>query len=265
MTHPLHTNPSAPGFTLLELLVVIIILAIVAGLGTAAYQKAVDQGKAIKSMGNLRSLAAANLAYAADNGGEFCPAQDRPNRTRWHGYRASSGKKFDGSAGFLGPYIGGDGRVKVCPLFKDIETSQTFELGTGGYGYNASYIGGTPGNPFKPALITDLPNPSQTVMFTTTALARAEGTQEYPYSEPWEWVDSKGNPAGALQPSTHFRANGKALVAWCDGHVSAEAPADTSDSANYYGGDNDKHQLGWFGPKEQNGFWNPKADPRIFR
>ena len=28
-------------------------------------------------------------------------------------------------------------------------------------------------------------------------------------------------------------------------------------SCNYYGGDNVKDRLGWFGPTEANGYWNP--------
>jgi prepilin-type N-terminal cleavage/methylation domain-containing protein/prepilin-type processing-associated H-X9-DG protein len=256
---------TARAFTLVEILVVIVIVTLLGGISAAVYSKAVARGKTTRSISNLRQLATANIAYAADNLGEFCPAQDRRNRKRWHGERSSSGDKFDPTRGFLAPYLGEDGRVKTCPLFSDIVTDQTFELGTGGYGYNATYIGGRPGNPFQPALLAHIPSPSQTVMFATTALARSQGTQEYPYTEPYQWVDDQGNPVGDLQPSTHFRANGKALVAWCDGHVTAERPNNDESGANYYGGDNEDHHLGWFGPKEQNGYWNPKADPKIFR
>ena len=28
---------------------------------------------------------------------------------------------------------------------------------------------------------------------------------------------------------------------------------------NFYGGNNEKAEIGWFGPEEENGFWNPRS------
>ena len=67
-----------------------------------------------------------------------------------------------------------------------------------------------------------------------------------------------GGRAWDLQPSVHFRAGGKAIVGWCDGHVSLEPPQSYGET-NYYGGDNKKDKVGWFGPEEDNGFWNPHS------
>ena len=103
-----------------------------------------------------------------------------------------------------------------------------------------------------------MPRPAHTVMFTTTAFARKGGLQEYPFSEPPRWLAPSGRPAGASQPSLHFRLGGRGLVAWCDGRVTSEAPnADAWPGPNYYGGDNVAARIGWFGPTEANGHWNP--------
>jgi prepilin-type processing-associated H-X9-DG protein len=252
-------------FTIVEILVAITIAIILGAISVTAYFKAVDRAKTIKSIANLRSLAAANIAYAGDNGGTFCPAQDSANRTRWHGARKGGGGAFDPAMGFLSPYLGRDARVGICPFFLDAMESGSFELGSGGYGYNSHYVGGSPGKLFDAEQLANITNPSRTVMFTTTALSRSGGIQEYPYTEPFKWVDRNGNLAGPLQPSTHFRANGKALVAWCDGHVTAEPPNEDVSGKNFYGGDNKEAQIGWFGPPEQNGYWNPKAEAKIFR
>ena len=93
-------------------------------------------------------------------------------------------------------------------------------------------------------------------MFATTAFARAEGLQEYPFAEPPYWVDANGNLQGSLQPSVHFRFGGFALVAWCDGHVTPE-PARSFSTTNYYGGNNEEARIGFPGPEEKNGIWNP--------
>ena len=62
---------------------------------------------------NLRQLATANLAYAADHGRYVAAAEDieGANRIRWHGVRA--GQEFDGSKGPLAEYLGGGGSSGV--------------------------------------------------------------------------------------------------------------------------------------------------------
>lgn len=252
----------ARGFTLIELLTVIAIIGILAAILVPVVGRARLAAQSAASTSNLRQLATATHAYAADNRGFFPPAMSLDNNTRWHGARSSARAPFDSSKGWLGPYLGRDGRVKLCPVFSTLGPSaESFEFSAGGYGYNMAYLGGpaargTASDPFRPARLERLPNPGRTVMFTATALARDSGLQEYPFSEPPSWLAPSGLPAGPLQPSTHFRFNGKALVAWCDGHVSAEAP-NAASGPNYYGGNNAKNRLGWFGPTDANGHWNP--------
>ena len=96
-------------------------------------------------------------------------------------------------------------------------------------------------------------------MFTTTALAIADGVQEYPLCEPPFWDFGSGPTESRPTPSVHFRANGKALVAWCDGHVSAEPKVARPDGFNPYNGDAETQNLGWFGPDTNNGYWNPNS------
>ena len=76
--------------TLIELLVVMAILAIVAALLFASMRAGRDTGDAAQCLGNLRQLASANLRYAAENGGQYCPAQEKSNNVRWHGERAGT-------------------------------------------------------------------------------------------------------------------------------------------------------------------------------
>lgn len=247
------------GFTLLELLVVIVIIAIVAGLIFSGLKSAKESAAASKCLGNLRSLAAANGSYAAEHDGLYCYAQEQGNRVRWHGARQESSGKFDATEGPLAPYLGRDGRVKECPSFEQYVTgSESFENGSGGYGYNAVYIGGTPRDKWTGERVSNVSHPSRTLMFADTAFARAEGLQEYPFAEPFQWVAPSGRLSGPLSPSVHFRHNGKANVVWCDGHASPESPSQMGKGRNYYGGDEAKHSLGWIGPEVENGWWNPR-------
>lgn len=244
-------------FTLLELLVVITIIAILAGLLLGVARSAKERGQAAQCLSNLRQLAVANLACAADNGGQFVAAQDQSNTVRWHGTRGGTETTFDPTKGLLAPYLGGEGRVKFCPVLRDVlKGADTFEEGTGGYGYNATYIGGTARDRYSGERLGNVPRPALTVMFTDTAFPRANGLQEYAYCEPFRSIDAAGRLRGTLSPSVHFRHGDRANVAWCDGHVSAEKSTKVG-GGNIYGGDAGKWKIGWFGPSEENGYWNP--------
>lgn len=245
------------GFTLVELLVCVAIIATLAAVSFRVVGKARMRANQAASTVNLRSLVIANMGYVADYG-TYCPAQEKTNRVRWHGARTGKKAQFDPAKGFLSPYFGESDRVGVCPQFRQhIKGADSFENGSGGYGYNAIYIGGTPADPFKPERPANVGDPARTLMFATTALAKSSGLQEYPFAEPRRAVNPNGELAYSLQPSLHFRFGGKALVAWCDGHVTAERMEDSS-GENYYGGSNQEAGIGFCGPADGNGYWNPK-------
>ena len=266
MSHPLPRKSCRDlGFTLVEILVVISVVLVLALVSFSAGRMLLIRARIIESTANLRSLAIANTTYAADNG-VYCPYSDQFNTRRWHGSRKSVGAKFDPTSGYLSPYLGKSARVTACPLFKAIVVdSASFEDSSGGYGYNSTYIGGRPGGLFDsktkilfPERPANVPNPGQTVMFTTAAYARPSGLQESAECVPPFWDYGSGPSNTKPSPTVHFRANGKALVAWCDGSVTAEAKNTSSPGSNPHGGDAEKWNLGWFGPDENNGRWNPK-------
>jgi prepilin-type N-terminal cleavage/methylation domain-containing protein/prepilin-type processing-associated H-X9-DG protein len=255
------------GFTLVELLIVIAIVGVLAAIGAGVARKMIDRGRIVASMANLRDLATANAGYVAENG-VYCPASDKWDNRRWHGARPSAAARFDPAKGFLAPFLGKSREVGIDPLFGALAGGgESFEEGTGGYGYNSSYIGGHPGQTFDqvtgmgvPERPANVPDPARTVMFTTTAYARAGGVQEYASCEPPFWDFGDGPSGQRPSPSVHFRADGKALVAWCDGHVSAEPESGSSSEINPHGGSAGKWRLGWFGPEDNNGWWNPRRD-----
>lgn len=251
---------SRRAFTLVEIMLTLSIIALLATGCFTAWRWGLLKARIKVSSDNLHQLALANLTYAADNAGSFCPAQDERNLIRWHGGRDGPEDEFDPRKGFLSPYFARDKRVQTCPLLKSvISGGSSFEDGAGGYGYNATYVGGSPGDPYSPAALLDITAPSRVVMFATTAFSKKEGLQEYPFAEPHYAPGADGESiAWHLQPSVHFRAGGQAIVAWCDGHITLEDRG-TEEGMNLYGGDNAKAQIGWFGPSEANGYWNPHS------
>ena len=254
------------GFTLVELLVVISVIALLISILLPSLQKARKQAQAAVCASNIRQLAVANLAYAADNSGRLCsgaPDARGGNLYRWYGCRKDRNSVFDSLRGPLSPFLAFNEGIRACPAFHHfvIEERKAFERGCGGYGYNNAYLGRilakVPGGSFK--RVTDkvgvmserIKRPCETVMFADTAIAGVDqGVIEYSFAEPrfhpeyiqWQY---------RADPSIHFRHNKRANIAWADGHVDGRKRTFTWKSGVYLG-DPDSNNLGWFGQNDDN-------------
>ena len=265
--------PRREGFTLIELLIVIAIISILAAILLPALSRARQKARAVQCANNLRQLFFANAMYASENNGFYVPAAPDIDVgfggcIRWHGERPTpdNTSEFDPKKGPLAEYLP-DARVKECPVFTEFkrtgEVANAFESGTGGYGYNMAYIGGTsymndyPMSHKATTLDVRVANPVETIMFADAAMPQEGCLIEYSFVEPPLFPTPErphGNPEwGYASPSIHFRHNGRANVLWCDGHVTSEkwtwAP-----ETNIFGGSNYRWAVGWFGPKDNRYF-----------
>ncbi|MGF1531453.1 MAG: type II secretion system protein [Puniceicoccaceae bacterium] len=244
---------------MVELVTVIAIISLLTALVLPAVTAVRSQVLIGKSKSNLRQLVQANLAHALANGGKLAFATNEQNTKRWCAALVSG--RWDRTRGYLSPYLAYEAQIAVCPLLEELLPADgpSFELGTGGYGYNAAYLGGIDGRRRKKASLRldQIADPSNTIMFATTAYARKDGVQEYPFTEPPFWNPNQALAGGSPSPTTHFRANGQAIIGWADGRISLEAANKHPPGQNPHGGDATAESLGWFGPTENNGHWNP--------
>ena len=243
-------------FTIIEVLSVISIIALLVAMLLPGLAKARAQAGATVCRSNIRQIALANGLYAQESGGVYVAGAPwfRRNLHRWHGVRDNVSEVFDGSRGPLVPYLGLDAQIRRCPTFHPEKPG--FETGNGGYGYNNAYVGvQTALLPGGAARVTSdlagvygdqVRRPGEAVMFTDAAFA-AEALIEYSFAEP------RFHPefASRADPSVHFRHEGTANVAWCDGHVSAHRRTFTW-SSGLYPADPDRLRLGWFGKCDDN-------------
>lgn len=264
------------GFSIIELISLLAVVGFLVAIIVPAFTSVRFSADQSSSASNIRQLVIANQLYASVHG-HYAAWGNMENNIRWHSQRTANG--FDATGGYLSPFLGEDKRVRRCPVFDRWNISpegNPFDRGAGGYGYNATYIGGRPSDlgatiapgatrdgyqPWwaKGNLTTQVQNPSEVVMFTSTAIARGGGIVETDQAVPFRSL----TPAGLGKQSTptvHFRFRGKALVAWADGRVSFESPSESiQNNWNVYGDNNQRFQLGWFGPTEWNGPWNPRS------
>jgi len=76
MTLPSFRNSGRSGFTLVELLVVITIIAILAGIALPVFNKVQERARALQCGNNLKQLGLATIAYAGDNDGDVLVSAD---------------------------------------------------------------------------------------------------------------------------------------------------------------------------------------------
>ena len=257
-----ESSPFSRGFTLVELLVVIGIIAVLISILLPSLSAARQAAVSVQCLSNLRQLSSACMLYVNDNKGYCLPAAadeywTGANLLRWHGSRPTTTVAFDFNhdPSPLKRYL--TDSIKACPALATYDMPAGFEAGCGGYGYNMMHIGSIIGytgqyGPTQyqtPSKLVQIKRSAQKVLFADTAYFDPTlGLIEYSFAEaplfPGGW-----NAA----PSVHFRHRSRANVAWADGHGTSEGmdwSLAATDPGNYAGIDYAKHNLGWFGPKD---------------
>lgn len=225
------------GFTLVELLVVIGIIAVLISILLPTLARARQQANNVLCQARLREIGTAYQAYLASNKGVgiigFFSETPEPPATSaanwWYGLVTTTAgvQKGDLLKGYLGAYLRNPA-MSDCPAL-DQEANNKAALGLGRVAY--AYNGNAFSYPAKPPLkkYSNIKKPMETVALmdsatygSTGALAANDTSNPFP------------TPAsGFKQPAFHGRHRGMGNVLWYDGHVSSEKPYISKDDVDY--------------------------------
>lgn len=220
-----HQRPHPEqGFSLVELLVTVAIIAILASLLLATLARSKDSARRLKCVSNLHQLALAVQMYWDDNGGQcfrYGGTYTNGGQLYWFGWvspGAEGTRTFDPSPGALWPYLSGRG-VELCPAFNySLRKVKLKTTGASyGYGYNLALSRPATDPPVNVARIL---SPARLLVFGDAAQINTwqpPASKTNPMLEEWYYIDS-----GMSQPNGHFRHSQKANAAFGDGHVASE-------------------------------------------
>ena len=226
--HSLATgNRRARGFTLVELLVSVLIIAILSTLTFSGYRTWVNMSAKAACSNNLRMLATATNLYLGDNNNFYPPyVKKSENGRMWFFGEETSApgvaegdRELNKEAGPLYPYIQQVGKIEVCRGFNygSALWKAKFKGASYGYGYNWILGGRTTGKPMNAAQLT---GPS-VILFGDCGQVntfQAPASAAKPMIEEFYIINEKDK-------TVHFRHGGRANMGFVDGHVESMKPA----------------------------------------
>ena len=263
-------------FTMIELMTVIGIIIIIAGILLPTLMRSKRTAQSVYCKNNLKQISLANLMYA-DTWERCIPwgaDKNSTNLQRWFGRRKSDSNsaEYNHKLGPLYLYLKSEEIIK-CPAF-EVQASDpppSVENGSNGYGYNF-YVGtqayfetnSTSSAYYSSGiLIQNFNDPSNTVMFSDAAMNVDSAGNIQPNSSKGEvasysityapfGVTNKTTDTNLVNdPSIFFLHERRANISWCDGHVDSQSMVWTPDNGWK------KKKLGFFGTSSDNALFNP--------
>jgi len=218
------------GFTLVELLVVIVIISLLTMLVVPSLGKARDVANNVTCINNLRNLGTGMGLYHSENRGEFWPCTLYDTKTGIRSYFwGTNTDPVDTSTSPLLKTTGGSLSTMWCseqPWGTYVPQGEVSEPTTN-YGYNAWCLDpaawgktNAAGVPMRPKKRNDINNPSELFVFADSAMFSLSGVKVMQNSTHLEPISG----APVQTPTTHFRHSGRTNAVCADGSADSYDP-----------------------------------------
>lgn len=248
---PTFRRSDRSGFTLLELLVSIAIIALLIGLLLPSLGRARDSARGTQCLSRLRQIGLAAQSYGLDFGDMLLPHNtidfelDDPNfpgagaNVAWCWAQISGSIELAFRNGSLSRYLDDVAVIAGCPSWRTPASAIDWGLTTPffnvyslplvvHYGYNGRMLGhNLGGGIWKPYRSSQLVHPTKTILFTdsgqpSTDLDTSAALDVWPQ---WELQPAARDPVGRVfgGNTVHARhaAEQASNVLWADGHASS--------------------------------------------
>lgn len=231
--------PWRTGFTLVELLVVVAIVALLIAVLLPSLSSAMAESRRVQCASNLRQLGQAMLLYSHEHRGKAMPfayVENTPHPTYWYGREYPD--RVDPTQGFVWPYLHSDlstRSVFECP--EQPRGSYEYEQGGAGgntstYGYNAYFLCPPRSSGWKYTIgqfpwqsLDSMPDAARVLTFADTMIVWGSGLKNSALLDPpWLYL-GYGNWSQNSSPTTAFRHRAVCNGLLADGHVSPFRPA----------------------------------------
>jgi len=218
---PAKKSRASRGFTLVELLAVVCILAVLLSLGSLAFSQAVMAGKRAKCASNMRQIGLALMQYAADNDGRLPPTTHSTGNSviKVNGQVISTIKYS--WIYVLADYLDHIDEIRVCPADEKERRDAILRLHATSYVLNNLIF--DPGE-YDPHYNRQqlIPYPSRTmIMFITNR--EISRTWDHAHCNEWKnWASIVTDIAvdrHRVGPRDPGRLNGSSNYLFADGHV----------------------------------------------
>lgn len=219
-----------PGFTLIELFVVLVIILILAALLFPVFARARERARQTVCLNDIREMGAAALIYVQDYDGAF-PAQavndvgyynDPPGTITNDCVREAGGADIPSWAGEIEIYLK-DPRLLVCPSAQDITCAVASIPPTANsrvsYFYNGLVSGGTLSDPMPAATLSAVYRPAELILFWEWGRASTSAASLSPRwtGSRWKITGWQRNPNTIWFPTApHFWGSN---AGFADGHI----------------------------------------------
>jgi prepilin-type processing-associated H-X9-DG protein len=220
-------SSSRTGFTLTEVLVVVLILIVLAVLGLSGVTKLRGAADKAASVRNLAQIQLANTSYATDHGGRFVPIFIFDEHgSQYVGWTSNSEFLIHLTGDTVSTSSGKVSTALPLNLMDPIVVrakKRMYQDLSASYGYNTTGVpGGTFGQPnASPAFtLSQLRAPDRTAAFITATDWNVR------YVSRFKWEGAAAVEGKTSDQKTAYRHRGAALVAYYDGHVGEVTVAD---------------------------------------